>query len=578
MNPLLQLLMIFRLFLAEIVLSLVLGIAAITAGIGLLGTSAFIIASAALHPSIAVLQVAIVGVRFFGISRGVFRYLERLISHSVNLRVVSRLREDFIRRVEPGAPANLVTRQGGDILQTVMGDLQILENFYVRVISPVVVALVIMIGTSLFVGKYTQELGLILFSGMLITGFMLPTLGVKLTAHPSASLAEANAIASAKLVEVLQGLEDIQSTNTQQGFIDRLQRVFEKAGKQQIKLSLIAGLNNGVSLLLTNLTLLVILWVAIPSVNQGTISGVSLAVITLVVLAAFEAVAPMNVAAQTYNAALSAAQRLYSIGDPELPPTDAKKIPLLISAKKIEFDNVSFSYQTGEAEVVEDFTFELKPGTRTAIVGASGAGKTSILNLLLAFQRPSSGRILLDGLDYQLFESDDIRKLFSVLMQNNHLFNDDIRQNLLLANPYATDEDLHQAISSSGLGGWLESQQEGLDTWIGERGVKLSGGQRQRLALTRLYLQNRPYVLLDEPTANLDQVTAAEVMTNIFLWAADKGMIIISHELRWLHSMDEILLIDAGKVIERGGFTELMAMKGRFTRLYEAEKEHLVEG
>jgi len=162
MRPLTGLFRILKLFSWEILLSLILGIAAITAGIGLLGTSASIIAFAALHPSIAALQVAIVGVRFFGISRGIFRYLERVVSHSVNLKVVSRLREDFFRRVEPGAPANLMTRQGGDVLQRVMGDLQLLENFYVRVISPVIVALVIIIGTSLFLGGYAKELGLIL--------------------------------------------------------------------------------------------------------------------------------------------------------------------------------------------------------------------------------------------------------------------------------------------------------------------------------------------------------------------------------------------------------------------------------
>lgn len=577
MRPLTGLFRILRLFGGEILLSLLLGIAAITAGIGLLGTSAYIIASAALHPSIAVLQVAIVGVRFFGISRGIFRYLERVISHSVNLKVVSRLREDFFRRIEPGAPANMMTRQGGDVLQRVMGDLQILENFYVRVISPVIVALVIITGASFFLGSYAWELGLILFAGMVITGFLLPYFALLLSRNTSERLVQANADASAKMVEVLQALEEIQSTNTQQQFFPRLLQSFDQAGRQQNHLTQLGGINSGMALLLINLILLAVLWVAIPLVNDGLVSGVALAVITLVVLASVEAVNPLNAAAQNYNLSRSAAQRLFSIDASVNDYASVPQISELSSVAQIQVEAVTFAFQNNEEPVLKDVSFTLQPGKKIGIVGASGAGKTSIINLLLAFQRPTMGVIRLDGLDYQNVDPDALRSQFSVLPQRVQLFNEDVRQNLLLAKPGASDEELLSVLVQCGLSSWLEGLPDRLDTWIGERGVKMSGGERQRLALARLMLQDRPYILLDEPTANLDTITATEVMERVFDAAKSKGLLMISHDLRWGKKMDEILLIDDGVIIEKGGFSELLKKTGRFTRLYQLEKDRLLE-
>jgi ATP-binding cassette subfamily C protein CydC len=577
MKPLTRLLAIFKLFTGEILLSLLLGIAAVAAGIGLLGSSAFIIASAALHPSIATLQVAIVGVRFFGISRGVFRYLERLVSHSVNLRVVSRLRLDFMRRVEPGAPANLVTRQGGDLLQSVMGDLQVLENFYVRVISPVVVALVIVVGTSLFIGSFALELGVILFSGMLVSGFLQPVVALLVTRRASESLSRANAEISADLVEFLQGLEDIHATNTQREFIQRFQGEFNKAGRQQDRLAALGGLNSGVSLLLTNLTLLLIIYAAIPLVNAGTISGVTLAVISLVTLASFEVITPLNPAAQNFNASRAAAHRLFSFGKVDDPLTSIQKLTPATPLSSIRFEHVSFSFEGSEELLLENINFTLQPKRKIALVGASGAGKTSLLDLLVVFKYPSSGNIQMNGVDTRNIDPDGIRSNFSVLSQKPHIFNEDVRQNLLLAKPGATDEELVAAISQAGLSNWLSSLPEKLDTWIGERGIKMSGGERQRLAFARLYLQDRPYILLDEPTTSLDQVTAGEVMTNLFDWTEGKGMLIITHDLRWMPDMDEIMLLEKGRIIERGSLSVLLNRGGEFARMYQDEKDRLRE-
>ena len=577
MRPLTCLLLILRTLAGEVTLSILLGIAAVAAGIGLLGTSAYIIASAALQPSIATLQVAIVGVRFFGISRGVFRYLERLVSHSVNLKMVSRLREDFYRRIEPGAPSNLITLRGGEVLQRVMGDLVVLENFYVRVFAPVVIAIVIAIAASLFLGAYAIELGLVLFFGMFITGFIQPLIALIMTRSTSERLVHANAEGSAKWVELLQGLEDIQASNAQQCYYTPLRENFDLAGKLQKRLSRLNGFNSGTGLLLMNLTLLAALWVAIPLVGQGRFDGVALAVITLVTLSSFEAVNPLPQAAHQLSSSRTSAQRLFSMKDfsqqvieegMDLVPPDIQRISL---------QGIDFYYPNYGDKVLDNVSIKLKRGQKIALLGPSGAGKTSLINILVRFQEPSSGSFTVDGTNVQSIDPDNLRSLFTVLPQKIQLFNGDIRENLLLANPAATDEDLLRVLEQAGLIDWLHSQPVGLDTWIGERGVKTSGGEQQRLAAARVLLQDRPFILLDEPTSNLDRSSAEHLMGSLFQHAENKGLLLITHDISWLSQMDEILVLDEGKIVERGNLPDLINHNGVFARLFKVEMDILVE-
>ncbi|MRR32992.1 thiol reductant ABC exporter subunit CydC, partial [bacterium] len=314
MRTILRLLRFLTPFFWEICLSILLGIATISAGIGLLGTSAFLIASAALHPSIAELQVAIVGVRFFGISRAVFRYLERLVSHSVNLRVLSRLREWFYQQVEASPPADLHTRKAGDLLNRVMGDLEILENFYVRVVSPVVVALVVAAGVSLFIGAFDAALGMILATGLAVNGILLPILSILITRPLAKKMLEMRSDLSSRTVEWMQGLEDLQSSSAQDRWSDGILDKGKEGGRWQTRIATLNGINSGLGLLILNLTLLGLLWFAIPLVTQGVLSGVSLAVILLMGMAGFESVANLPQATVMLNSSLEAAKRIFELG------------------------------------------------------------------------------------------------------------------------------------------------------------------------------------------------------------------------------------------------------------------------
>lgn len=577
MKALVRLLAVIRELTGEVLLSLLLGVAAITAGIGLLGTSAYLIASAALKPSIADLQVAIVGVRFFGISRGVFRYLERLVSHSVNLRVLSRLREDFYRRVEPGAPANLAFHRSGDVLERVMGDLETLENFYVRVISPVVVALVITTGVSLFVGGYASQLGLILAVGLVTGGFIHPAISMLVSRKHLRALSRSKSAASARIVETLQGLEDIQVCNAHERFFGPLLDDFQRSGELQQRLVTISASSSGLSLLITNLTVLGLLWVAIPLVGAEGFNGISLAVVLLVALASFEAVLPMPAASLNFNASATAAGRLFSIGENRAAPLAETRAPDGTAAPVVLFENVNFSYATETAPVLTGIDLALSPGRKVAIVGASGAGKTSLLNLLLSFEHPQSGRISIGGMDLRDTNPDWSRNWFAVMPQSVYLFNDTLRANLLLAKPDAADEALVRALRNVDLGDWFNALPLGLDTWIGEHGMKMSGGERQRLALARTLLQDRPFIVFDEPTANLDRVTSRKVMNALFSILASKGMLIITYDMDLLREMDEIVVLGGGRITQRGTFDELSTIKGDFRNIFVLESDKLSE-
>ena len=562
-------------FFREICLSILFGVAAIGAGIGLLGTSAYLIASAALHPSIAELQIAIVGVRFFGISRAAFRYFERLVSHSVNLKVLSRLRVWFYRQVESSPPGDLYTYKSGDLLTRVMGDLETLENFYVRVVSPVVIALVVGTGVSLFIGAYDKRLGLVLALGLILNGYILPGLSLWITRIPARKTVETRAALSVQVVELLQGLEDLLTSGATDRWLERLDQKGSEAGRLQERTALLNGINSGLNLLLLNLTMLVLLWIAIPLVTQGLINGVSLAVILLIGMAGFECVANLPQAAEMLNASLLSAGRLFEIiptGQP-LPPVNLQPDhwrPSTICAESLSFDyDGDFTFQ------LHDISFEMEKGRKLALIGPSGAGKTSLVNLLLSFWKPTQGSIRFDQLDSGCLDPYLIRTCFAVISQNTWIFSSSLRENLLLADPQADDRKLLQILKAVELENWLKQLPEGLDTWLGDQGLRLSGGERQRVAIARALLQDRPFVILDEPVENLDPATAKNVLDALFDLFHERGILWITHDLSHLHLADEILLLENGAIVEHGGYASLKNKGGRFATLVNLDENSL---
>ncbi len=578
-SPLLRLLSFLRDSWGWVALSVLLGALTVGSNVGLMGTSAFLISAAALHPELGTLEVAIVGVRFFGIARGGFRYAERLTSHNVTFRLLARLRTWFYLKLEPLAPARLMQYRSGDLLSRIVADVDSLENFYVRVVSPSLVAILIAAGMTVFFGQYAAGLAWTYLAFMLLLGLGVPLLAAGLSRSLGEQLVTRRAALQARLVDGIQGLADLLAFGRAREYAQRLQEDGKVYGQTQRRLADLTGLSSGLTVLLVNLGMLAVLVLTIPMVGAGRIPGVMLAVLVLAASAGFEAVMPLPLAAQTLSSSAQAARRLFEIVDAKPAVVDAEnneprleRSPLLST---LSCSALSFSYPASREVVLQGIDFSVDPGQRIAIVGPSGAGKSTLANLLLRFWDYSEGRILLAGRDLHNYPQEYVRRQIGCLSQRTWFFNDTLRKNLLLARPAATQEEIQQAARRAQIHDFILGLPKGYETVIGERGLRLSGGERQRLAIARLLLQDAPIFLLDEPTANLDPLNERRILDELFSVARGHSLLLITHRLVGLENMDEVLVLDHGRILERGTQAELLAQVGLYRRLWDLQNRML---
>ncbi len=564
-------------------LAALLGFATIGSGIGLMATSAWLIASAALHPSIADLQVAIVGVRFFGIARGLFRYLERYVTHQVTFRLLARLRVWFYSAVEPLAPAGLMRYRAGDLLTRAIADIETLQNFYGRVLSPPLVALLIGAIMWLFVARFDAAAANALVALLLFAGVGVPFLTHVLSRTPGRRLIALRAELNAVLVDGIQGIADVIAFGREGTWTSRVESLSRELVKWQTRMAWITGLHGALGSLLASFSAIAVLTLAIPLVTSGKLEGVYLAVLVLAAMASFEAVLPLPQAAQHLESSLQAARRLIEIGDWRLSgrrETRTSNLQSLIPnlQSPISVSRLRHRYTTDAPYALDGINFDLPVGGRLAIVGPSGAGKSTLVNLLLRFWDYTEGSICLDGRELRDYTEEEARCKFGVVAQNTFLFNATLRENLLLARPGASPADLERVATQAQLGEFIRSLPQGYDTWIGEQGFRLSGGERQRVAIARALLKDAPILILDEATANLDALTERAVLQAIRTLMQGRATLIITHRLVALEEVDEILVLRAGRIVERGRHDELMQMNGVYRRMWELEHRRLEIG
>ncbi len=602
-------------------LAALLGFATIASGIGLMTASAYIIARAATQPSIADLQVAIVGVRFFGIARGVFRYLERLVSHQVNFRLLARLRVWFYKALEPLAPARLTQYRSGDILSRIVADVETLEHIYVRVIAPPVVAVLVAALMWFFMGSFDPRLAVTLMIFLALAGLGVPLITRVLSRGPGWRLVNLRSDLNAALVDGVQGVAELLAFGAEERQQARVAALSRELATLQERMAWISNLGGSLTGLLMNLATLAVLMVAIPLVAAGELDGVALAVLALAVIASFEAVAPLPTAAQYLESSLEAGRRLFDIVDaepevhdpPTLIPSPALRECFESSSERantqvrpyiykglvgadlrvcphqdlpkyslrdysLRLKDVRFRYEAGGPAALDGISFSLPQGGSLAVVGPSGAGKSTLVNLLLRFWEYDEGEITLGGHELHAYQGEELRQMMGVVSQHTHLFNATVRDNLLLARPDASQADLERVARQAQVHDFVESLPEGYDTYIGEQGLKLSSGQRQRLAIARALLKDAPILILDEPTANLDSLTERQVMRSIQALMAGRTTLIISHRLAGLETVDEIVVLRAGRIVERGAHHELWQMGGFYRRMWELQHHPLADG
>jgi ATP-binding cassette subfamily C protein CydCD len=559
-----------------VALSILLSALTIGSSVALIGTSSWLISTAALHPSIADLGVSVVGVRFFGITRGIFRYLERLVSHNVTFRLLARLRVWFYEKLEPLAPARLMEYKSGDLLARVIGDVETLENFYVRVISPSLTAIVIVISVSIFFASFYPTIAFVLICFFLALGLFLPLLAQIFSRKPGEKLITQRADIQSQLVDGIQGLADLLAFGRGEDRAHQIASTGNKYGETQKQMARISGVHSALGTLLTNLGLWLVLFLVIPQVTTGNIKGVMLGTFALMTFASFEAVLPLPLAAQMWNSSREAAKRLFEVVDTE--PVISNRViseQLSVTNYQLQITNLTFAYPGQTTPALQDVSFTVPEGKSIAIVGPSGAGKSTIANLLFRFWEYESGEISLGGESLKSLNQDEVRKRCALISQNSYFFNTSIRENLRLARPSMSNEEMESVARDAQIHDFISSLPKGYDTFIGEQGLRLSGGERQRLAIARALLKDAPILILDEPTANLDPITEEQVLDTLFEIMSNKTSLLITHRLVGLENMDEIIVMNHGRIVERGRHGELVKIDGTYRHLWNLQNKIL---
>ena len=558
-------------------LAALLGAGTIGAGVGLMATAAYVISAAALHPSVADLAVAIVGVRFFGLARGILRYLERYIAHDVTFRLLAQLRVWFYNALEPLAPAMLLGERSGDLLARAVGDVETLQHAFLRTVAPAAAAALVTVLAVLGLGSVAAESSAALLAFLLAGGLLLPLLSHHLAASPGQRLMEARARLGAEAVDVMQGLPDLLAYSQERRHLAALAALDRELATARSGLARPDALQSALSTFLANAGGWAVLVLAIPLVSGGRLDGVHLAALVLAALACYEAVLPLPQAAQHLGASLAAAGRLFGLADARPIVVDPSTPSPSPASSDLVIEDLCCRYAPDEAPALVGVSLSLRPGQLVAVVGPSGAGKSTLLQTLCRFWEYDGGCVTLGGHDLRSYRQEDLRRRLAFVPQRPHLFHGTIADNLRLAKPDAGMDELLQATEQGCLHDFVASLPEGYDTWIGEQGLRLSGGERQRLALARALLKEAAILLLDEPTANLDALTEREVLRRLRALAAGRAVLLVTHRLVGLAEADEILVLEGGRVVERGRETELLARAGPYRRLWVAQRDLLGE-
>ena len=527
-------------------LSIGLGAITVCLGVALMATAGYLISRAAEQPPILSLTVTIVAVRFFALSRPLARYLERLASHDLAFRALQRIRTRFYRLIEPLAPGQLEGYRRGELLTRMVGDVDALQGLYLRAVGPPLVALLAAAACIGAAAAFLPVAAAVLAVGLIAGGVAVPALAGGLGRRVGRRQADARGELTAELVELLRGAPELVVFGREQDVLDRIRATDRVLSRLARRDALVAGLGDALSILVAGVTAAGVLAVAVSAHDAGTLDRVFVAMLALLALSAFDAVAPLPSAARELSGLLRAGRRVLEVADRKPSVRDpAEPLPAPVRPTLVALEAVTARYEPTESPVLRDFDLRLEPGSRVALLGRSGAGKTTVTNLLLRFLDPEDGRVTIAGRDARDYRQEDVRATFALAGQEAHLFNSTIRANLALARPGATDAELRGALARARIGEWVDSLPDGLDTLVGEEGVQLSGGQRQRLTIARALVSEAPVLVLDEPTAHLDPPTAEALIDDVLDAADGRAVLLITHRPEGLARMDEIVSLGA---------------------------------
>lgn len=570
MRALLPYLALWRRHFWLLTLGVVLAIVTLLASIGLLTLSGWFLSASALVGFAGIysfnFMLPAAGVRGSAITRTAGRYFERLVSHDATFRVLQHLRVSTFSKLLPLSPAGLARFRQGELLNRMVADVDTLDHLYLRVISPLVGALVVILVVTFGLSLLDVTLALTLGGIMLLTLLLLPPLFYRAGKPGGEALTRLRGQWRQQLTAWLQGQAELiifgASTRYREA-MDDTEQAWHDAQRQQSSLT---ALSQAAMQLISGATVVIVLWMAAGSVGGDTSPGALIALFVFCALAAFEALAPVTGAFQHLGQVIASATRVSQITEqqPDVTfPASTQPVPPQVA---LSLQNVSFSYPHQPQQALLDINLTVEPGEHIAILGRTGCGKSTLLQLITRAWNPAAGTLKINGTPIESFDEAALRATMSVVTQRVHLFSATLRDNLLLARPEASDAQLRDALTRTGLEKLLDDA--GLNAWLGEGGRQLSGGELRRLAIARALLHDAPLMLLDEPTEGLDAETEGQILDLLADVAQGKTVLLVTHRLKGLSRFNRIIVMDNGQIIEQGTHATLMANQGRYYQFH----------
>ncbi|PIM85552.1 heme ABC transporter ATP-binding protein/permease CydC [Raoultella planticola] len=566
MRALLPYLALYKRHIWLLTLGVVLAIVTLLASIGLLTLSGWFLSASAVVGVAGIYSfnymLPAAGVRGAAIIRTAGRYFERLVSHDATFRVLQHLRVFTFSKLLPLSPAGLARFRQGELLNRVVADVDTLDHLYLRVISPLIGALVVIVVVTAGLSILDVTLALTLGGIMLVTLLVLPPLFYRAGKPAGESITQMRGQYRQQLTAWLQGQAELMLFSASDRYRKQLEKTEQRWQDAQRRQAELTALSQALMLLIGGVAVVAMLWLTSAGVGGNSQPGALIALFVFCALAAFEALAPVTGAFQHLGQVIASARRITQITAQQPEVTFTAGNGQAFGQVSLTLNQVTFSYPQQPSPALEDISLQVGAGEHIAILGRTGCGKSTLLQLLTRAWDPADGEILLNDQPLTRLNEATLRQAMSVVPQRVHLFSATLRDNLLLAAPGASDIQLMKALERVGLEKLLEDS--GLNAWLGEGGRQLSGGELRRLAIARALLHDAPLMLLDEPTEGLDATTESQILNLLAEVMREKTVLMVTHRLRGLARFNRIIVMDNGKIIEQGSHAELLAEQGRY--------------
>lgn len=583
MNPLVRLMKLLKPQLPLMLLGTFLSIITVMANIGLLAISGWfitIMAIAGLSGVTANYFTPAAIIRFLAIVRTAGRYAERLLTHRATFNTLAALRYYFYTRLEPLLPYYRVNFKSADILARLQQDIDELDNFYLRVLLPALLAICSIPLVGWGVSFISSDLAFVIVGALILVGFVLPIFILLLSKNRAQQQAKLSSELKIELVDGMASMRELLVYQISQQYQKSINRVSQNYHHAELQLHRLHALATALTFLTINATVLASLYLLVPLVQTGDLKPEFVASAALLILVCFETVINMPLACQILPKVHDSAARLFEIIDKPIPDLGGNR---LVTTGPIKFNDLSFTYPDGHDCVLKDIDLTIQQSEKVAIIGASGAGKSTLVNLLMGFwpippsnNTPSSDMvgklqpgITIDDIDLNELNIESLREHVALMSQNSHLFHATIGDNLRLANPKVTESQMRGVCQIVGLIDFIDELENGFSTWLGETGSGLSGGQKQRLCLAQVLLRNAKVLVLDEPTKGLDRHSERTIITNLFeqLEQSRQSLLLITHKPLMLQKMDKIIVMDEGTIVAQGDHKTLMETNDYYRKL-----------